>query len=158
MKDSAKWIEELNLLPHPEGGYYRETSRSPQIIKSNTGLDVPLFTNILFLLERSNPSKFHQILSAETWYFHDGNPLTVHCIEKTGKYSAVKLGKNPLNGEHLQFEVNKDTIFGSSVEEGYALVSCMVSPGFDFREFKLFKREELLNAYPQHSEIIKCMT
>lgn len=153
-----QYVKGLELQPHPEGGYYKETGRAKEIIKSNTGLEVPLFTNILFLLEDKNPSRFHQLQSDEVWYFHDGKSLTVHCIFPDGEYKAVRLGKNIEQGEKLQFEVPRGVIFGSSVEEDWALVSCMVSPGFDFREFRLFTEKELTDLYPQHVEIIKKLT
>lgn len=153
----SKWIKTLGLQAHPEGGYYKETGRSDQIIKSGSGLDVPLYTNIYFILEDKNPSRFHRLQSNEVWYFHDGNPLTVHCIYPDGTLKDVRLGRNP-EADVLQFEVPRGVIFGLSVEEGWALVSCMVSPGFDFREFHLFSEEELLAKYPQHSAIIKKLT
>lgn len=152
-----KWVESLQLQAHPEGGYYKETGKSEQIIKSGSGLDVPLYTNILFLLEDKNPSRFHVLQSNEVWYFHDGKPLTVHCIYPDGEYKAVRLGRNP-ETDLLQFEVPKGVIFGSSVDEDWALVSCMVSPGFDFREFYLFETQELLDKFPQHEAIIKKLT
>lgn len=151
-------MSHLQLTPHPEGGYYKETGRCKRTITSSTGLEVPLFTNILFVLSHENPSRFHQIESDEVWYFHDGKPLTVHCIYPDGEYKAVKLGRDVENGEKLQFEVPKGVIFGSSVDEDWALVSCMVSPGFDFREFKLFSRKELLDMYPLHEGIITKLT
>lgn len=153
-----KYVSSLELTPHPEGGYYKETGRCSQKITSATGLEVPLFTNILFVLTQENPSRFHQIQSDEVWYFHDGKPLTVHCIYPDGEYKAVKLGRDVENGEKLQFEVPKGVIFGSSVDDEWALVSCMVSPGFDFREFKLFSRRELLDLYPSHKDIITKLT
>lgn len=153
-----KYVSHLDLQPHPEGGYYKETGRCTQMIESATGLQVPLFTNILFVLTHENPSRFHQIQSDEVWYFHDGKPLTVHCIYPDGEYKAVKLGRDVENGELLQFEVPKGVIFGSSVDNEWALVSCMVSPGFDFREFKLFTRSELLQQYPDHQKIIMELT
>ncbi|KAF3989507.1 hypothetical protein FT663_01751 [Candidozyma haemuli var. vulneris] len=153
-----KWIKALDLQPHPEGGYYSETGRSRILTKSETGLEVPLYTNIHFLLEDKNPSRFHRLHSEEVWYFHDGQPLTVHCIYPNGEYKKVKLGKDPSAGEVVQFEVPRGVIFGSSVETGWALVSCMVSPGFDFKEFHLFEQTDLLGRYPEHAEIIKCLT
>lgn len=110
----------------------------------------------MFILEDKNPSNFHRLHSDEVWYFHDGDSLTVHCIYPDGEYKAVKLGK--AEGEVLQFEVPKGVIFGSSVDQGFALVSCMVAPGFDFREFYLFKEKELLDLYPAHGDIIKKLT
>ncbi|ODV82272.1 uncharacterized protein CANTADRAFT_139489 [Suhomyces tanzawaensis NRRL Y-17324] len=158
MKSAETWVKELDLQSHPEGGYYRQTGASSHIIKSHTNLDVPLYTNILFLLEDKNPSNFHKLYSNEVWYYHDGESFTVHCIYPDGRYELVVLGKNVSKGEKLQFEVPAGVIFGSSVVEGYGLVSCMVSPGFDFREFKLYERQELLDLFPQHSEIITKLT
>lgn len=153
-----QYISHLQLQPHPEGGYYKETGRCLQTITSATGIEVPLFTNILFVLTHENPSRLHQIQSDEVWYFHDGKPLTVHCIFPDGEYKAIRLGRDVANGEVLQFEVPKGVIFGSSVDDEWALVSCMVSPGFDFREFKLFTRTELLQQFPKHQEIITKLT
>lgn len=153
-----KYVSLLGLASHPEGGYYKETGRCKQTIVSATGLEVPLFTNILYVLTQEIPSRFHRIRSDEVWYFHDGMPLTVHCIYPNGEYKAVNLGKDVENGEVLQFEVPKGVIFGASVDNQWALVSCMVSPGFDFREFKLFTRNELLGLYPENEEIIVKLT
>lgn len=157
-KTAEEWAKALNMQKHPEGGYFAETQRSNHIIKSNKGNDVPLYTSIYFILEDTNPSNFHRIASDEIWYFHDGNPLTVHCIFPDGTYTATKLGKNPENGEVLQYTVPKGAIFGSSVDQGFALVGCMVSPGFIFEEFELFKYDELVKDYPQHKKIIKKLT
>lgn len=157
-KSAQQWAKELNMQRHPEGGYYIETYKSDQTIKSNKGNDVALFTSIHFILEDTNPSNLHRIASDEIWYYHDGEPLTVHCIYPDGTYSATKLGKNSGEGEVLQYLVPKGTIFGSSVDKGFSLVSCMVSPGFIFEEFEIFKYDELVLEYPQHKEIIKRLT
>lgn len=159
MSHFSDYVKYYDLAPHPEGGFFKQTGASTQIINSSTGLDVPLYTNILFVLEDKNPSNFHQIQSNEVWYFHEGSPLTVHCIyPDTGKYETVLLGHDISKGQVHQYEVPAGVIFGSSVDSGFALVSCMVSPGFDFREFKLFERNELLEAYPQHEKIITKLT
>lgn len=157
-KTAEQWAKELNMERHPEGGYFVETYRSDQIIKSNKGNDVALFTSIHFILEDTNPSNFHRISSDEIWYFHEGLPLTVHCIFPDGTYTATRLGKDTANGEVLQYVVPKGVVFGSSVEEGFALVGCMVSPGFIFEEFELFKYADLVKDYPQHEAIIKKLT
>ncbi|CUM67413.1 uncharacterized protein PRCAT00005107001 [Priceomyces carsonii] len=158
MRNAQDWIDYLELEGHPEGGYFKQTGASDQIVKSHTGLDVPLYTNILFLLKSDNPSNFHRIGSNEVWYFHEGHPLTVHCIQPDGRYEKVVLGRDISKGQVLQYEVPRGVIFGSSVEEGYGLVSCMVAPGFDFREFHLFERAELIEQYPQHKDIISKLT
>lgn len=141
------WIDKLDLLPHPEGGYYHQTDLSG-IKYENTGL--PLYTNIYFLLRADNPSHFHQLTSDELWFFHDGEPLTVHELHPDGSYTSTELGQ-----EKLHYTVKAGSIFGSTVKQGYALVSCTVVPGFDFANFKLFTQAELLKSHPDHETIIK---
>lgn len=152
MKSAEQWIEELQLEPHPEGGYYRQTDLSSETTEKN-GKAFPLYTNIYFLLTPESPSHFHQLTSDELWFYHAGNPLTVHSLHPDGTYSSVTLGLK--DGQALHHTVPAGTIFGSTVEEGYALVSCTVVPGFDFADFKLFTQADLLAHYPEHEAIIK---
>ena len=152
MKTAEQWIEELNLEPHPEGGYYKRTDYS-DMTYSNNGQDLPLYTNIYFLLTPESPSHFHQLTSDELWFYHAGTPLTVHSLHEDGRYTKTPLGLN--EGQSLHHNVHAGTIFGSTVDEGYALVSCTVVPGFDFSNFKMFTKAELLKRYPEHVEIIK---
>lgn len=148
-------VEKLALLPHPEGGYYKETYRSTETIDGEQSL----MTSILFLLTSENASNFHRIQSDEHWYFHEGSPLTVHVIGEN-VHEKRMLGLDFANGQRPYQLVYKQEIFGSEVQEpnSYTLVSCAVAPGFIFRDFELFTREELLDKYPQHEEIIGRLT
>lgn len=157
MKTAQQWIKELNLSPHPEGGYYKQTNRAEEQYQKN-GRTLPLYTNITFLLTEDSPSHFHQLSSDELWFFHSGSPLTVHSLKPDGSYAQTSLGTHPEQGQQLSYTVPAGTIFGSTVEKGYALVSCTVVPGFDFSEFKLFTKNELLKQYPEHSNIIQKLT
>jgi predicted cupin superfamily sugar epimerase len=150
-------IKKLGLIPHPEGGFYRETYRSEETCLNNSR---NLKTVIYFLLRSEDISHFHRIKSDEIWYYHAGSPLIVHSIDQNGLYTEQKVGINFENNEIPQYLVPKNTIFGSSVLERdtYSLVSCSVSPGFDFNDFELFKRKDLLTEYPQHTDIINRMT
>lgn len=147
MKTVQYWIDKLELLPHPEGGYYRQTDLS-ETKYENT--ELPLFTTIYFLLSADNSSHFHQLTSDELWFFHDGEPLTVHELHPDGSYTFTELGK-----EKFHYTVKAGSIFGSTVKQGYALVSCAVVPGFDFSNFKLFTQSDLLESHPDHKTIIK---
>lgn len=149
-------VKELDLIPHPEGGFYRETYRSEETIK---GGKRSLMTSIYFLLTSENVSHFHRIKSDELWYYHGGSPLVVHILDAAGHHQHI-VGNDPEKGYLPQFLVPKNTIFGSTVLEknSYSLVSCVVAPGFDFADFELFKKEELLAAYPIHSDIIEKLT
>lgn len=155
-KRAQELIDQLGLLPHPEGGFYKETYRSETTIQ---GSERQLMTSIFFLLTGENYSRFHRITSDETWYFHEGNTLLVHTIESE-KHTAHHLGSANEAGEQPFLVVKGGTIFGSEVKdrEGYALVSCAVAPGFDFADFELFTTQDLLPLYPQHKEIILKMT
>jgi predicted cupin superfamily sugar epimerase len=154
-KRVADIIEFLGLNPHPEGGFYKETYRSTE----NTVGGRSLLTSIFFLLTSEHVSHFHRIKSDEHWYFHEGSSLTIHLLNENG-HEELKLGSNINNGESFHHMVPKNTIFGSSVDEkqGYALVSCVVAPGFDFQDFELFDSAYLLKLYPKEEKIIKRLT
>ncbi len=149
-------IEKLELLPHPEGGFYKETYRSNETIASGNR---QLMTSIYFLLTSNNVSKFHRIKSDEIWFFHSGSPLIVHVLDEKG-HTENLVGLDIQKGELPQFMVPKNTIFGSSVrgENSYSLVSCVVAPGFDFADFELFTKEDLLPLFPLQEEIIAQLT
>lgn len=147
------WVNALNLEPHVEGGYFRQVYRSEDQVG-----DRKLYTSIYFLLTADNPSHFHRLTADEIWYYHVGQALTIHMIRPGGVYEAVTLGTDVASGQQLQFCVPKGIIFGSTVEEGFALVSCMVAPGFEYEDFELFDQDNLLADYPQHGEIIKRLT
>ncbi len=148
-------IQELNLIPHPEGGFYRETYRSEEVLKD---VKRNLVTTIYFLLRSEDISHLHRIKSDEHWFFHAGSPLVVHTLDKNGHHKHL-VGLELNKGETPHFIVPKNTIFGSQVLEknSYSLVSCLVSPGFDFADFELIKIAELLKEFPQHKEIIEIM-
>ncbi|GGG06698.1 cupin domain-containing protein [Paenibacillus aceti] len=159
--DAQYYITKLGLEPHPEGGYYKRTFESEektsdqQLSVSFEGTRL-LYTSIYFLLGSDNISHFHRLKSDELWYYHAGSPLTVHVIDENGNYKEFKLGTNLDQGEVPQVLVPKNSIFGSSVTDldTFSLVGCMVSPGFEFRDFELFTQDELLAKYPQHKEVI----
>jgi predicted cupin superfamily sugar epimerase len=151
-------VSELNLLPHPEGGFYKETYRSLDLVKTPNG-ERNLCTVIYFLLTSKNVSKFHRIQSDEHWFWHEGSPLTIHVLDEKG-YQKLQLG--PIIGSSSQPQqlVLAGMIFGSTVNEknSYALVSCVVAPGFDFADFELFTEDQLVKLYPNSLEIIKKLT
>ncbi|SFB48897.1 cupin domain-containing protein [Algoriphagus aquimarinus] len=152
-------VESLNLLPHPEGGFYKETYRSTETIPTESG-NRNLSTSIFFLLTSANVSKFHRIKSDELWFFHEGSALTIHLLNDTG-HQELRLGLPYENEKQLPYQVVKaNTIFGSTVDsqDSYALVSCVVSPGFDFNDFQLFEKEALVSKYPEAYDIISRLT
>lgn len=163
---SAKyWIEKLKLKKHPEGGYHREVYRSEDLIREDA---LPerfkgsraFSTSVYFLLKGNDISRLHRLKSDELWHFYQGSPLTIHVIGKNGEYSQINLGNNFEKGEVSQAVVPAGFWFGAEVSdaESFALVGCTVAPGFDFSDFELGKRRELLTLYPQHKAIIEKLT
>ena len=162
--DSQFFISKLGLTPHREGGYYKESIHSIETISDQDLImsfegKRKLYTSIYFLLTSNDISHFHRLKSDELWYYHAGSPLTIHVIEENGDYKEIKLGLNVDKGEVPQALVPKNTIFGSSVMDAdtFSLVGCMVSPGFEYRDFELFTQNELLLKYPQHKVVIRKM-
>ena len=157
---AKEWVEQLGLKPHVEGGFFREIYESDQLIEGIDGREHKLYTSIYFLLEHSNPSNFHRLSVDEIWYYHAGEPLTIHMIHPNGHYEIVELGVHLPDGPRLQYRVPAGVVFGSSVEtvDGFSVVSCMCGPGFTYEDFELFQTEELLNIYPKHQKIIKRLT
>ncbi len=156
--NAKDWIQQLDLTPHVEGGYYRQVVKSKDLTKNSQGEDRAQYTSIYFLLEKDNPSNFHRLTSDEIWYYHHGEELTIHTIDPQGNYETIRLGPDVSSGAVLQAVVPKGVIFGSSVESGFAVVSCAVAPGFEYEDFELFSREELFGDYPEHAAIIERLT
>ncbi len=157
MKDRvAELIERFHLQTHPEGGFYSEEYRSEMEFSK---LGRSLMTSIYFLLPSAHVSHFHRIKSDELWFFHEGSPLTVHTLDENG-HTEHRVGLDLHTGQTPQLLVKANTIFGSSVNEveSYSFVSCVVAPGFDFRDFELFTSQELLNEFPDFKEIIERLT
>lgn len=158
------WIEKLQLQPHPEGGYYRETYRAGQRVLGCCPHEHEgprsVATAIYFLLPGNQFSALHRLRSDEMWHFYTGSPLTIHIIDPQGNLSQVRLGTNPENGESFQAVVKAGCWFGATVDDpdGYALVGCTVSPGFEFEDFELGERQHLIERYPQHRELIQRLT
>nr|WP_162497247.1 cupin domain-containing protein [Salicibibacter kimchii] len=155
LREASYWIERLHMVPHPEGGYFVENFSSKEKMETFDGRLRKTYSSIYFLLEPSSPSHFHRLKSDEVWYYHAGDPLTVHIIHLDGVYEAIEIGPDLDAGQKLSTVVPAGAIFGSSVYANYALVSCVVSPGFEYEDFELFTQAELLADYPQHEQIIR---
>lgn len=152
-------VETYNLLPHPEGGYYKETYRSDELISTNSE-SRNCSTAIYFLIEEGNFSALHRIKSDEIWHFYEGDALEVIEIDLQGKLIITQVGRDIKNGQTYQYTVKAGHWFGSRVLSGgqFSFVGCTVSPGFDFKDFVMAQRVELTNQYPQHAKIIAELT
>ena len=158
-------VKELDLLPHPEGGYYKETYRSEgkitqACLSSDFSGERNMATGIYFLIEKGNFSALHKIKSDETWHFYYGDALEVIEINEQGKLTITQIGSNILQGNTFQYTVKANTWFGSRVNSNgqFSLVGCTVYPGFDFNDFELANRQDLIQLFPQHQNIIVELT
>ncbi len=159
------WINNLDLQAHPEGGFYKEIYRSNEFVEN---INLPdrfetkhsFFTSIYFLLNQNQISAFHKLQADEIWYYHKGSALVIHIISPEGNYHKVILGLKLKSGENPQVVIPHNHWFSAELlnKSTYSLISCSVSPGFEFSDFELGKREQLLSEYPLHKNLIKKMT
>ena len=143
MNDCADyWIEKFNLINHHEGGFYR------RIYEDDCSA-------IYFLLKDNNFSAFHRLRSTEIWNFYAGVPAEIYYIKQDGQLVHQKIG-----GDYgFQVVVPAYTWLAAKVmKNGYSLFGCTVVPKFRFEDFELAKRDNLTLIYPQHQDLIKCLT
>lgn len=161
-------ISHLHLIPHPEGGFYNETYRSTTTVSTPSG-PRSASTAILFLLTQNTFSALHRLRSDEIWHWHAGAPIRITSISPAGKVREEVCGGDVLAGESPQVVVRAGDWFGAEVvgdrkrEKGrkgadWGLVGCTVAPGFEFEDFELGEREELIRLFPQHEEVVERLT
>lgn len=155
-------IHHLRLKPHPEGGYYSEVYRSKGVIKTTDG-SFPdqrnYSTSIYYLLGGKDISKLHRIRSDEIWHHYEGNSLTIHLIYPEGNYEKLLLGKDLTAGQQPQHVVPAGCWFGVTPVDshGFTLAGCTVAPGFDFRDFEIADRNEMLRKFPGQEPVINIL-
>jgi predicted cupin superfamily sugar epimerase len=156
MDHAAYWIERLELLPHPEGGYYKEQYRSGKTVKKeDSEKHYAACTSIYYLLEGKDFSAFHRLKSDELWYFHKGAALNIYQLDTDGSVTVKRLSDSQ-DGE-LSIYIGSDTWFAAEVAggSGYALVSCVVAPGFEFAEFEMADFSTFKTKSPENAELVK---
>lgn len=158
-------IETLQLQPHPEGGYFKETYRSETEIGSDSLSENyegsrNTSTAIYFLLTSDQFSAFHKIEQDELWHFHLGSTIELHTLSPEGIHKTHRIGNELIAGDQLQLTVPGNHWFAARAlgDDAWALVSCTVAPGFDFRDFILAKQADLSALFPQHSDVIAAFT
>ncbi|EFN57006.1 hypothetical protein CHLNCDRAFT_30563 [Chlorella variabilis] len=144
----AEIIQQLNMLPHPEGGYYKETFRDSRKVDAGRAAS----TAILYLLPAGAKSKLHRLDASECWHAYLGGAITIVELDgssPSGTRTTV-LGRDLAAGQKLQHVVPPDTWFGAAPAEGteFALVGCTVAPGFQFSTFEMGERQRLLQDFP----------
>jgi len=137
-------VRDLGMLPHPEGGYYVETYRSPELVTTSRGATRSALTTIFFLLADGGFSRWHRVLADEAWHYYEGSALVLRWVTGDGE-RVVEAELGPL-AEH---ERGAQRTPGLVVPAGcwqaaettgdYTLVGCTVGPGFDFADFELLR-------------------
>ena len=149
-------IEQLLLLPHPEGGYYRETYRSElQVHSDNVGALRPALTDIYFLLPAGQVSRWHRVRHDELWNFYAGAPLVLWQLSP----DLAQLSCRRLDPRSGQFKLLVPAGCWQAAEStgDYSLVGCTVAPGFDFADFRLLRElpEIAARIYAEYPETAK---
>src|ERR1041384_1819064 len=156
----------LKLQPHPaEGGYFVETYRSGHLFTPESlpdGYSGPrsASTAIYYLLTPDNFSAMHRLRGDEIFHFYLGDPVELLQINANGIGEVFVLGQDIVADMKLQHMVPGGAWQGSRLRAGgkYALLGTTVVPGFDYQDFEIGERDELLTEFPQFAELIKALT
>ena len=132
-------IKRFKMIPHVEGGYFKETYHSSINYENNQSL----YSSILFLLGENDISHLHVLKEDELRYYQGGDDCTIIELDENLNYKEIKLGINSKDSTP-QYLVKKGHIFGSKYTgKSFTLVGCMVSPSFTYEHFNLIKKEDL---------------
>jgi predicted cupin superfamily sugar epimerase len=144
--DADAVVRRLGLLPHPEGGFYRETYRSTLTLDLPDGRRRAASTAIYYLLPSGTWSAWHRVLSDEVWHHYDGGALQLHLLG---------VGTRLLHRGDPQAVVPAGVWQAAEPEDGAVLCGCTVAPGFGFADFAMGREDELLAAYPDQAALIR---
>ncbi|HAM99507.1 MAG TPA: hypothetical protein DCQ26_12940 [Marinilabiliales bacterium] len=158
-KDALFWIEQLQLEPHPEGGSFAQTYQSGFYTSkelNNCRVTRRCASLIYFLLQKGEYSHFHRLQSDEIWLYQQGGPLTIYMITPGQEWFVERLGPNPDQHENLQVLIPAGSWFAAHLDASvdFCLMSCLVSPGFEWEDFELAETGDLICQFPQHAELL----
>ena len=158
MPSAADLVRDLQLLPHPEGGFYRETYRAAPPPDGGRAAS----TMIYFLLQAGQVSRLHRIDADEGWHHYLGGTLEIYELDEANpdRVQVTRLGKQFAQGEVPQHTVPAGRWFGAApaADAPYVLVGCTVAPAFEFARFELGERAQLLERFPASVEVVTKLT
>ena len=147
-------VEQYQMQPHPEGGYFARTYQSSGLIPkaalpAEFAGERYFSTAIIYLLKENDFSALHRLKQDEMWHFYLGGALRLVMISPEGRFTETILGQNTAAGDVVQAVVPAGCWFGAKPTGGaaFSFVGCTVAPGFDFADFELAKRSELLSQF-----------
>lgn len=161
MHDFQAIVDTLHLEPHPEGGFYKEMYRSEIAVKGHKDSgNKSAHTSIYYLLQGKDFSAWHRIKSDETWYFHLGCDLLIYFFDEDKLLRSIQIG---MASKNLQATIPANTWFAAKpvIENAFCLVSCAVAPGFEFDDFEIALRSDLLSHFgntARNIQIIEALT
>ena len=123
MTNPEDLIKKLNMVTHPEGGYFSESFRDDN---NNVSL-------IYYLLQKNEWSHWHRLTKNETLHFYKGDPLIVYISKDGIDYSSVTIGED----DNFHYTVESQNWFAMKSSGAYSLIGCTVAPGFDYKDFEL---------------------
>jgi predicted cupin superfamily sugar epimerase len=155
-------IHELDLEPHPEGGYFKRQYYSEEYVLKDS---LPeryshlrhFYSSIYYLLGPGDFSAFHRLKSDEIWHFFEGDSISIHFLNPDGTYSLHHMGINLAKGECYQLLIPHGTWFAAQPVNvtGYTLIGCTVIPAFDYEDFEIGDFNDLSTLYPQHTVLVR---
>ena len=123
MTNPEDLIKKLNMVAHPEGGYFSESFRDDN---NNVSL-------IYYLLQKNEWSHWHRLTKNETLHFYKGDPLIIYISKDGIDYSSVTIGED----DNFHYTVGTQKWFAMKSSGAYSLIGCTVAPGFDYKDFEL---------------------
>ena len=157
-------IRLLALAPHPEGGHFAEVFRAASSVQSASHPGArSASTAIYFLLKSGEFSALHRVRSDEVWHHYLGDPVELHTLTES-EHQLTRLGSALESGERPFAVVPAEVWQAARVAEvsanphGFALCGCTVAPGFDFSDFELPPREQMLSRLPRHEAWVRALT
>ncbi len=144
--NAEETVRRLGLMPHPEGGFYRQTFRSPFSVRLADGRERSASTAIYYLLPQGAWSAWHRVQADEVWHYYDGAALQL-----------FRLGMEParLDRRSPQAVVPAGVWQAALPDGGATLCGCTVAPGFEFEDFELATLETLFAQYPDQENLIR---
>ncbi len=162
MNDYKAIIDKLNMMEHPEGGYYRRNWQSllSGDIKDSSGKvvfpDRKVGSSIIYLLPSSEVTAWHRVSCDEMWHFYGGTTLRMYLLSLSKGLETISLGPNVMKDEVVQLMVPRNTWFAAELvnENSYALCGCTLTPAFSYTDFELAEQSKLIDEFPKYKDVI----
>jgi len=130
-------IDQLQLVPHPEGGHYREIFRAPSENGARSAM-----TAIYYLLQANEPTAWHKVDATEAWHFYDGAPVLLSLLPYDGIDVDLHLGLDLAAGQRPLVTIPPHAWQRAQTLGDWTLVGCTVAPGFEFSGFEMAPKAE----------------